>query len=92
MGVTAFEGDLLIAIASTLMAIVGWVAVRQEMWGRKVVRLETKLENGLAHELATLGIALRSHIDGEEERIMRVLQRDPRSRTRRHDRKLEPED
>ena len=70
---TALEGDLVIAMASALMTVVGWVAVRQEMWGRKVVRLEMRLENGISAELKAITRSLKDHMDGEEHRIMDAL-------------------
>lgn len=55
-------------------ALIGWVALRMENFGHRLVRLETKLENGLAQKLTELKQDIDNHIDGEEARILNYLE------------------
>ncbi len=69
-------------------ALVGWVALRLENFGHRLVRVETKLENGILSTLDELKSdhkamegRIEAHIDGEEARIINHV--DSLRRTRR---------
>lgn len=59
--------------------LIGWVAFRLESYGTRIVRLEEKLQNGLVTAVAELRQEHRElkqivqdHVNGEEERILRL--------------------
>lgn len=59
--------------------------------GRRVRRIELKLDNGLTGKLEQLSQDIKGHIDGEEERLLKSIERgglvrNPRARTRATDR------
>jgi hypothetical protein len=55
-------------------SLFGWIALRLESFGHRLVRVETKLENGLTEKLNALAENIDSHINGEERRILSYLQ------------------
>lgn len=77
--------DILVKVGWT--ALLGWNLRETVSIGKRVVRLETRLENGLTEKLDSLSKRIELHVNGEEERILRALQRNPALRTRRSDRK-----
>jgi hypothetical protein len=82
--------DILVKLGWT--ALLGWNLKETVSNGKDIVALKVKIENGLTSGLADLKEQIESHIDGEENRIIQAILRDPRTRSRRNDRKLEPED
>lgn len=63
--------ELLLGIVGGLF---GWIALRLENFGHRLVKVETKLENGLTEKLDDVVRKIDKHIDGEEERILAYLQ------------------
>ena len=53
--------------------------------GKELVRLKTLMENGLSTTVDELKNSIEMHIDGEEKRILKALERNPNARTRRGD-------
>ena len=79
--------------AAGLLGWMGWVSSQLVGIGRRLVKVETKLENGLSETLKEVKRELEDHIDGEEKRLLQAIKRDPRARTRRDDRRrVEHED
>jgi hypothetical protein len=63
---------------------------RLPLLAKRVRRIERKLDNGITEKLGQLSLDIKSHIDGEEERLLKSLERgglvrDPRARTRATD-------
>lgn len=77
--------DILVKLGWT--ALLGWNLKETVANGKKIVRLETIVENGLSHSVEELTRKIGNHIDGEEQRIMEAVQRDPKLRTRKADRR-----
>lgn len=76
--------DLLVKLGWT--ALLGWNLRETVANGKKIVKLETLVENGLTTTVGELKREIENHIDGEERRILQALKRDPSARTRRSDR------
>lgn len=76
--------DLLVRLGWT--ALLGWNLRETVANGKKIVRLETIVENGLTSKVDELKHDIEAHIDGEERRILQAVKREPSSRTRRTDR------
>lgn len=75
--------DLLIKLGWT--SLIGWNLRETISLGKRLVRLEAKLDNGLTSKLDELKAEVERHIDGEEQRIISAIIRDPGTRTRRTD-------
>jgi hypothetical protein len=78
--------DLFVKLGWT--ALLGWNLRETVALGKRIVRIEAKLENGLFQELAEIRRVIERHIDGEEQRTLSALQRDPAMRTRCTDGRL----
>ena len=78
-------------IMSIAGALAGWIALRLENFGHRLVRVETKLDNGISEKLEDVKSTLAKHIDGEERRILQAVRRDPGLRTRKTDRRRREE-
>jgi hypothetical protein len=80
--------DLLVKIGWT--ALLGWNLRETVANGKELVRLKEKVENGLTSGLKRLGETIEEiegHIAGEEKRILQAVQRNPKLRTRKADRR-----
>jgi hypothetical protein len=82
--------DILVKLGWT--ALLGWNLRETVANGKKIVKLETLVENGISHTVDTLAKTIDDHIEGEEHRIIQALHRDPKLRTRKGDRRKEVED
>lgn len=65
---------------------------RLPLLAKRVRRIERKLDNGLTEKLDNLSLSIKGHIDGEEERLLKSIERgglvlNPRARTRANDSK-----
>jgi hypothetical protein len=72
--------DLLVKIGWT--ALLGWNLKETVSNGKDIIRLRTKIENGLTTGLAELKDQIKAHIDGEEQRILRAVAEKRRPRDR----------
>ena len=75
--------DILVKLGWT--ALLSWNLRETVTLGKKMARIEAKLENGLSQELAEIKREIERHIDGEEQRILSAMQRDSSLRTRATD-------
>ena len=81
--------DTLVKLGWT--ALLGWNLRETVQNGKELAGLKAKVENGLTSGLEEMKLSLEKHMDGEEERLLKSIERggvwrDPRARTRRTDR------
>lgn len=77
--------DILVKLGWT--ALLGWNLRETVANGKKIVKLETLVDNGLTRTVNRLTEQIKEHVDGEEQRILLATQRDPKTRTRKGDRR-----
>jgi hypothetical protein len=80
MSMETIDVGSLKVIAGIVGSLFGWIALRLENFGHRLVRVETRLDNGISELLNDLKADLKLHTDGEETRIAHLVDRARRIR------------